>query len=110
MPYPAALDPPHALVEAVTMLIVTREGDRHCTFRPSGRALITLAYLRRHDTPGPTRRGIPGLSEPLSSCVVAGHEGVYGLDGAADAAGCAAGFAECSPGLQSSEGAFAWGA
>ncbi|MEU7386776.1 transposase family protein [Streptomyces tanashiensis] len=28
VPYPVALDLPHALVEWVTMLIVTREGDR----------------------------------------------------------------------------------
>ncbi|MEU2930603.1 IS5/IS1182 family transposase, partial [Streptomyces sp. NPDC007251] len=28
VPYPAALDLPHALVEWLTMLIVTREGDR----------------------------------------------------------------------------------
>lgn len=28
MPHPAALDLPHALIEWVTMLIVTREGDR----------------------------------------------------------------------------------
>ncbi|MEV5646518.1 IS5/IS1182 family transposase, partial [Streptomyces flaveolus] len=28
VPYPASLDLPHALVEWVTMLIVTREGGR----------------------------------------------------------------------------------
>lgn len=44
VPYPAALDLPHALVEWVTMLIVTREGDRRCKLLPA-----------------PTRAGRPGV-------------------------------------------------
>ncbi len=48
--YPAALDLPHALVEWVTMLIVTREGDRRYNLRPSQRAMAALIYLREHIT------------------------------------------------------------
>lgn len=49
---PAVLDLPYVLVEWVTMVIVTREGDRKRKLRPSHRIIITLVYCA--NTP-PTR-------------------------------------------------------
>ncbi|MEV7862937.1 transposase family protein [Streptomyces hirsutus] len=44
------------------MLVVTREGDRHCELRPSQRARVALVYLREHVTLAKIAAGF-GISE-----------------------------------------------
>ncbi len=78
--HPAALDLPHALVEWVTMLIVTREGGRRCKLRLSQRAMVALVYLREHTTLAKIAAGF-GISESTampaparsSTCSPNGH-------------------------------------
>jgi hypothetical protein len=53
---------PYALVEWVTMLIVTREGDHRCKIRPSHRALVALVFLREADP------DLVLLGGPLAEC------------------------------------------
>lgn len=73
--HPAALDLPHSLVEWVTMLIVTREGDRRCKFRPSQRAMVALVYLREHTTLAKIAAGL-GISESTAHACTAPVVGI----------------------------------
>ena len=48
--YPASCDVDEELLELVTMVIASLEGDRPRKLRPYDRARCTLVYLRKHDT------------------------------------------------------------
>ncbi|MFD5514227.1 transposase family protein [Streptomyces sp. NPDC127051] len=48
--YPAACDADEELLELVTMVISSLEGERPRKLRPYDRARCTLVYLRKHDT------------------------------------------------------------
>lgn len=66
---PCALDLPHALVQWVTVLIVTREGERRRKLRPSQRAMVDLVHLHEHTTLVKIAAGF-GISEATAHAYV----------------------------------------
>ncbi len=71
VPRPVALGLPHTLVERVTMLIVTRDGDRRCTLPPHRRARVApvCPHRHRHDILARIGAGFGGSVGTAHACV-----------------------------------------
>lgn len=55
----------------VWILIVTREGNRRCTLRPSQRALVALVHLREHTTLAKITAGFGDSESTAYACISA---------------------------------------